>query len=47
MTIDGTLRPVNTQLDVRETEKLFEGTGYEGLGWNGFEEWWQQYLRPN
>ncbi|PVF94272.1 NAD(P)-binding protein [Serendipita vermifera] len=46
-TQDGTVRPVNTQLDVRETESLFEGTGHESLGWNGFEEWWRQHLRPN
>ncbi|CCA67300.1 related to vacuolar protein sorting-associated protein VPS5 [Serendipita indica DSM 11827] len=41
---DGTPRPVNTQLDVRETEALFEHSGSEGLGWNPFEEWWSSHL---
>ncbi|KAI0754350.1 NAD(P)-binding protein [Daedaleopsis nitida] len=39
---DGTPRPQNTQLYVRETEDLMEG--YGGLGWNPFEEWWAAYL---
>lgn len=43
--VDGTPRPANTQLDVRMTEALFEGSGSEGLAWNGFEEWWTAYLR--
>jgi len=43
--VDGTPRPANTQLDVRATEALFEGTGFEGQGWNGFEEWWTAYLQ--
>ncbi|KAG8831457.1 hypothetical protein FRC17_003120 [Serendipita sp. 399] len=42
---DGTPRPINTQLDVMETERLFYGSASEGLGWNGFEEWWSDYLR--
>ena len=41
---DDTPRPVNTQLDIRETEALFEHSGFEGLGWNPFEEWWKRYL---
>lgn len=45
---DGTPRPANTQLDVRDTEKLLEGSGdpdeLEGLGWCLFEEWWTQHL---
>ena len=39
---NGTLRPQNTQLYVRETEDLMEGFG--GLGWNPFEEWWTEHL---
>lgn len=42
--LDGTPRPANTQLDVRETEALFEGSGFEGLGWSVFEDWWTEYL---
>lgn len=43
-TLDGTPRPANTQLDVRQTEALFEGSGFEGLGWSVFEDWWAGYL---
>ncbi|KAG8824418.1 hypothetical protein FRC19_001826 [Serendipita sp. 401] len=42
---DETPRPFNTQLNVVETEQLFDGSGLESLGWNGFEEWWAKHLR--
>lgn len=34
-------RPRDCQLYTRETEDLVEG----GLGWNGFQEWWTEYLK--
>lgn len=37
-----TSRPRDCQLYTKETEVLMEGNG--GLGSNGFEEWWSEWL---